>query len=98
MESAIKNILVVLVVLSVGFLGYYFYSQQTSAAPDDEAVKAMLANTEVFISRSQELDRIALDMSLFEDARFKTLHSFTKPVDDKPVRRPDPFAPVGANQ
>jgi hypothetical protein len=98
MESTIKNILVVLVVFSVAFLGYYFYTQQSSTAANDDVVKNMLANTEVFISRSQELDRIALDMSLFEDTRFKTLRSFTKPVDDKPVGRPDPFAEVGYSQ
>jgi hypothetical protein len=98
MESAVKNILVVLVVFSVAFLGYYFYTQQSSNAPNDEVVKNMLANTEVFIGRSQELDRISLDMSIFEDARFRTLRSFTKPVDDKPVGRPDPFAAVGGNQ
>jgi hypothetical protein len=98
MESSAKNTLTVLIVLSVAFLGYYFYTQQVSTAPNDEAVKSMLTNTEVFIGRSQELDRIALDMSILEDTRFKTLRSFTKPVNDKPVGRPDPFAPVGGNQ
>jgi hypothetical protein len=98
MESAVKNILIVLVVFSVAFLGYYFYTQQVSTAPNDEVVKTMLANTEVFIDRSQELDRIALDMSILEDTRFKTLRSFTRPVSDKPVGRPDPFASVGGNQ
>jgi hypothetical protein len=98
MESSIKNILVVLVVLSVAFLGYYFYAQQVSTAPNDEVVKSMLASTEAFLGRSQELEQIAFDMSLFEDSRFKTLHSFTKPVSDKPVGRTDPFAAVGASQ
>lgn len=98
MESAVKNILVILVVFSVAFLGYYFYTQQASTAPNDEVIKNMLATTEVFISRSQELDRIALDMSIFEDARFRTLHSFTRPVSDKPTGRTDPFAAVGSNQ
>ena len=92
MESTIKNILIVLVVLSIAFLGYYFYAQQDSTVQDDSSVTTMLANTEVFIGRSQELDRIGLDMTLFEDKRFTSLQSFTKPVDEKLFGRTDPFA------
>ncbi len=98
MESTIKNISIVLVIFTFAFLGYYFYVQQgASTVADDDSVKSMLSNTEVFIGRSQELDKIGLDLSLFEDARFRSLRSFSKAVDEKPVGRTDPFASVEDN-
>ena len=99
MQSLTKNITVILGVVTLAFGAYYFYAQrgsvvQTNAA-DDEAIKSMLASTEIFISRSSELDQISFDVAIFEDARFTSLISFTKPVQDEPAGRPNPFAPIG---
>ncbi|MBP6924154.1 MAG: hypothetical protein KBC62_01475 [Candidatus Pacebacteria bacterium] len=99
MNSVTKNIVTILGVLTIAFAGYYFFSQQASMEPvtDDFTLQQMLASTEVFIVRSQELDQMNFDLSVFEDARFKTLRSFTNPVQELPVGRTDPFSSVGGD-
>lgn len=97
MNSVTKNIATILGVLTIAFAGYYFFIQKASpdSVADDFTLQQMLASTEVFIMRSQELDQMNFDLSVFEDARFKTLRSFTSPVQEQPVGRTDPFASVG---
>lgn len=95
MQSLTKNIAIVLGVVTVAFAGYYFYTQQgteDTSATANASVQQMLSSTEVFIARSQELDQVSLDMSFFEDERFGSLQSFTKPLKDEPVGRANPFA------
>ena len=98
LNSMTKNIVIVLGALSIVFAGYYFYSQRESMVlntqGNDVLLQNMLANTEVFIGRSQELDRINLDTSVFEDSYFRSLRSFSKPLKDTPVGRSNPFAEV----
>ena len=95
----IKNIVIVLGVLTIAFAGYYFYSQKESIVlntqSNDILLQNMLANTEVFIDRSQELDRINLDTNVLEDSYFRSLRSFSKPLKDTPIGRPNPFAEIG---
>ncbi len=99
MSSVTKNIVTILGVLTVAFAGYYFYAQRSSleVTTDDYTLQEMLANTEVFIVRSQELDQMNFDLTVFEDQRFRTLRTFTSPVQEQLVGRPDPFAPAGGN-
>ena len=97
MSSVTKNIVIILGVLTVDFAGYYFSAQKASidTTADDFSLQQMLASTEVFIIRSQELDQMNFDLSVFEDPRFRTLRSFSSPVQEQPVGRTDPFAPAG---
>jgi hypothetical protein len=97
MNSVTKNIVTILGVLTVAFAGYYFYAQKASLEPatDEFALQEMLAKTGVFIVRSQELDQMSFDMTVFEDERFKTVRAFTAPVEEQQVGRPDPFAATG---
>lgn len=94
MSSVTKNIVTILGVLTIAFAGYYFYAQQPSGdiSDDDLTLQQMLADTEVFIARSQELDQMSFDLTVFEDERFRTLRSFTSPVQEQSVGRQDPFA------
>lgn len=97
MSSVTKNIVTILGVLTVAFAGYYFYAQKASVdtTADDFSMQQMLASTEIFIIRSQELDQMNFDLTVFEDSRFRTLRSFSGPVQEQPVGRTDPFAPAG---
>jgi hypothetical protein len=101
MEGAAKNISIILIILTIAFGGYYLYVQKSAtdltASPEGQLmVQDMLVRTQVFIERSQELDRIALDLSILEDERFRSLKVFSKPVKEQPVGRPDPFAEATA--
>jgi hypothetical protein len=100
MSNVTKNIVTILGVLTIAFAGYYFYMQKAAvdiSATDDFALQQMLASTEIFIVRSQELDQMSFDLSVFEDPRFRTLRTFATPVEEQPVGRTNPFAPVGGD-
>jgi hypothetical protein len=99
MGKVAKNILTILAALTFIYAGYYFYSASTEAdgSATDVEFQQMLANTNVFIARSQELDQMNYDISVFENERFQTLRSFTNPVESQPVGRTDPFADESAN-
>ncbi len=97
MTPLAKNLLIVLGVFTVGYAGYFLYTQQSSMVLEtgdqgDDVYINMLANTEVFIVRSQELQGIDLDLSVLADPRFRTLKRFTKDVEDQPYGRSNPFA------
>jgi uncharacterized protein YneF (UPF0154 family) len=103
MEGAVKNILIILIIVTLAFGGYYFYVQKaasdlSSSPAEQQMVQNMLARTQVFIDRSQQLDKISLDLSILEDPRFKSLQSFSKPVKEQPAGRPDPFAAAGSSE
>ncbi len=97
MTPLTKNLLTVLGVLTVGYAGYFLYTQQAvgivGVGDENEAVYMnTLANTEVFIIRSQELSGINLDISVLDDARFRSLRRFTRDLEDQPTGRQNPFA------
>mgnify|MGYP003476289799 CR=1 FL=1 len=95
MGNIIKKITLTLGLVTVVFGGYYIYIQQSvsseSAMQAEQSLQAMLARTSVFISHSQELDQINLDLTILEDQRFRSLKLYTRPVEDQPVGRANPF-------
>jgi len=99
MGNLFKNITIALGIITVVFGGYYSFIQSGSGslgAPEsDQAIQAMLANTSVFISHSQSLDQINLDLSLFEDQRFRSLRLYTAPVKEQAAGRNNPFSDSG---
>lgn len=101
MSDSIKNIAIILIILTIAFGGYVFFVQTPAGEGDvsanEQELQAMLAQTSVFIERSQELDQMMLDTSILEDARFRSLRTFSKPLREEPVGRPDPFAPVSGD-
>ena len=97
MTPLAKNLLVVLGVFTVGYAGYFLYTQQSALTLDggsenDAVYMNILANTEVFIVRSQELSSIDLDLAVLDDPRLRSLRRFTKDVEEQPIGRNNPFA------
>lgn len=101
MGNTIKNLATILGIATVAFGAYYLYAQRSTAALDtmslEQSMQTMLANTSVFISHSQELDQISLDLSVLEDARFRSLQTVSPPLKDQPIGRANPFASTGGN-
>ena len=46
------------------------------------------------IKFTQELSQIMIDTSVLEDERFRSLKTFSRPISDVPLGRPDPFVPL----
>lgn len=97
MGKIITNLTVVLGFITVAFAGYYIFIQQGGSALEfnsNELTKQnMLNNTQVFIARRQALDEVdlATSVELFEDARFRSLRSFSTPIPERQVGRSNPF-------
>ena len=95
MGKTATNISVVLGLITIAFAGYYFFTQNSSTAykaqSNEVVMKDVLKKTSLFIQHRQVLNKIQLDISLFEDVRFTSLRSFSKPVEDVPVGRENPF-------
>ena len=98
MSSVVKNLAIILGLATVAFAGYYMYTQQGAtilrSSTGEAELQDMLAKTQVFIQHRQELDSIVLDVDLFENKKFTSLRSYTKPVIEQEPGRPNPFAPA----
>ncbi len=96
MGNTIKNLATILGIATCAFAAYYLYAQRSTAAPDsvsaEQSMQTMLANTAVFISHSQELDQISLDISILEDPKFRSLVIVSPALKEQPVGRQNPFA------
>jgi hypothetical protein len=99
MASSSKTLFIVLGVVTVAFAAYYFIAQRSTLEPSvsESSLQLMLNRTQAFIEYRQTLDQITFDFSIFEDDRFRTLRSYSQPVEQKPEGRPNPFAPVGSD-
>jgi hypothetical protein len=101
MSSTLKNLLTILALATIAFVAYYLYTQQSSTVLSVNTTEAqkqdMLANTQVFIKHSAELNKIgSIKTSLFNDPRFSNLRSFSRPLAEVSVGRSDPFAEIGS--
>lgn len=99
MGKTATNLAIVLGLITVAFAGYYMYTQQASTGAlsfndNQQTMQNMLNNTRVFIQHRQTLDNVKMDIGFFEDERFQSLRSFSTPIIEQPIGRPDPFAPV----
>lgn len=98
MGKSATNLTVVLGLITIAFGGYYLYTQYSSTSTsfdvNEQTMQNMLNNTKVFIDRGQVLEGIALDISFFEDERFRSLQGYSTPIRDYPTGRPNPFADV----
>ncbi len=99
MKSSSKNIFIILGIATLAFAGYYFVTQRAVGEPElsSSSLDVMLESTQSFIEYRQTLDQITFDFEIFEDERFRTLRSYSDPVEPKPEGRQNPFAPVGTD-
>jgi Tfp pilus assembly protein PilE len=95
MDGTVRNVAIVLGILTIAFGGYYLYVQRSvSDTGETQMVQEMLAHTQVFIERSQELDKMKFDLAILEDQRFRSLSNFSRPIKEQTSGRTDPFAPA----
>lgn len=95
MTGFIKNLLVLTVIVLVAVAGYYIYSTQQIGQLDIDPFNSIeaevLANTQVFIQRRAVLQAVDLSTELYNDPQFRSLVTYTEPVEPVPVGRDNPF-------
>jgi len=95
MDKSATSIAIILGVITIAFAGVYFYTERNSTLVDPQINKQTVLNqTRDYISNTSALNRIKLDYSFFEDQRLLSLQSFSTPIADSPIGRPNPFADV----
>lgn len=98
MSASLKYILIALGLATLVFAGYYFFigsgGATLSFSNNDAVMSNMLANSQLFIDRRQQLEQVSLDTSLFTDPRFTSLQSYAAQLEEQPIGRTDPFAPL----
>ncbi len=96
-----KNLIIILGLVTVGFAGYFMFMQQAdpevSFESNEAMVESMLANSQLFIERRQNLETVSLNLEIFSDERFTSLKSYDRPIVEQSVGRPDPFSPAANN-
>ncbi|KXJ99079.1 MAG: hypothetical protein UZ19_OD1000501 [Parcubacteria bacterium OLB19] len=100
MSSSLKNITTLLIVVTIGFVGYYIFVQNNpeDISTDNEFLQQdMYARTQSFIDYRTSLEKVAIDTSVFENPLFVSYRNFTEPVNAQAVGRSNPFAEVGAS-
>ncbi len=101
MSTLTKNLVIILGLATVGFAGYFVFMQQADPVvgfeTDAAMLESMLANSQLFIERRQELETVSINADLFSDERFMSLQSYDRPLTEQPVGRPDPFQPATGN-
>lgn len=79
--------------------GYYMIIQQGSLNPSSSTTDSMtdqnlLAQTQTFIDRENQLRALSIDLGFFNDSRFQSLTTYTAPVQDQVLGKVNLFDPV----
>jgi hypothetical protein len=101
MDSSLKNIVVLLIIITIGFAGYYMFVQtnvtESTDTTDNTYLKEdMYNNTQLFIEYRTKLNSVVINDLVFENPLFNSYHNFTQPINTQNVSRSNPFADVGA--
>lgn len=94
MNGSLKNVAIVLVVLSLAFLGYYFFVQTDNSALslDGSAVSEdLFVDVQKYEERRNQLNKIKLDTTIFTDQLFTSLKGYPRNIPDQEIGRDNPF-------
>ncbi len=95
MFSLLKQIFVIVALLSTAGLGYYLYTQNSGALEDTTNTggsAGIAVEAASFLSRLNELKAIQIDKEVFSDPRFSYLTDIDSTVQPEPVGgRTNPF-------
>ncbi len=93
MDAILKNkVVLAMIILVLGALGYYFFFAQDAPAPRAEE-RGQVVGREV-IETLDTMQAIDLDGRIFEDPVFNSLEEMKGPIPETNQGRVDPFAPV----
>ncbi|OIP77647.1 MAG: hypothetical protein AUK16_01390 [Parcubacteria group bacterium CG2_30_44_11] len=93
MSAKIQNLIVLLGIILIAFLGYYLYTQNANSQLMNGTIDNQVAlETSLFLERLIILQGISLDDSLFSNSRFQSLVDFSEPIIPQPIGRDNPFS------
>lgn len=99
MNSKTKQIIIILVIIIVAFIGYKMLF--VGADNSNEALEASAQNNiqfaegQIILSLLENLDKVDLDDSIFSNKTFISLQSFRRELESQVSGRKNPFLPIG---
>ena len=88
-------ILIIVALLVIGAAVYLFFGKPKSeSAVAPESAPASQAEI-VFLNLTAQIDPVAFDTSVLDDARFAALRDISTAIVPESTGRTDPFAPLG---
>ena len=94
MSNALQNILILVGLIMVAFVGWYMYTENERTSLDITDGTNLQADIQSFIQLQSTLRGITIDTSILQDERFHSLESVTGPVPDLESGRDNPFVPA----
>lgn len=97
MSSLLKNLIIALVItILLGIVYYFTIGGSTDAELDEYTISdsEVAVRTQKILADTQRINEYALDVSIFDDQRFRGLQDFGVVVPDVQTGRSNPFAPV----
>lgn len=94
MKGIVKNIIFLISLGALVFLGYLVFWKDDSIQVDEFTESQARIDEQEFIAKLKDLQDLELDSPLFEDEEFLSLVDHTVQVVDEEAGRPNPFAPV----
>lgn len=94
MSSLIRNAIMIIGLLALAALGYYFFVMEKDATLNTSAPGAGQGEleTQEFLRRLDDLEKITLPTDMFGDPRFTTLKDFGSLLQTVPYGRETPFS------
>lgn len=92
----LKTILLVVLIIVILGAGYWLLMRDTTPplTTAGEGVGAVPLETQLFLSRLQQLEQIELETDILSDNRFTLLVDFRQDIGTAELGRDNPFAPA----
>ncbi len=98
MSSLFKKLLIALIITFVLGITYYFTigNSSNTSSTNEYAVSGseVSLRSQKILSDIMTIDHYKLDVSIFDDPRFRSLTDIGVTIQDVPTGRNNPFAPV----
>ena len=101
MNQRIKQIIIVVIIITVSFVGYkmFFVSSEPagSTLASDQGGVGQVVDGPAILALLNALNKVTLDDSVFSDKIFVSLINFEKPLEEQVIGRQNPFLPIGVD-
>jgi len=101
MTSKTKQIIIAVVVIAIAFFGYQMFfapkDTGTSTLSTTSAVKQTVVDGAQLYTMLKRLTNVNLKGDIFSNQTFISLVDYGVTIQDQPVGRPNPFAPIGSD-
>ncbi len=90
-----KLIAVSITIIFVAYLGYGLYNKSTEGVVLNESIEAETTSEDV-VALVTKLKDLKIDKTIFSNEAFLSLVDFSSIISPEEQGRPNPFAPIGA--